>query len=77
MAAARMALHSAISSRNVEAPSARLSLAPMRVYTPSITVISAATAGTNEPTCAITAMSATYQKGHSEQALQPRSNSLA
>jgi hypothetical protein len=38
--------HSDISSRNVDDPIARLSLAPMRVYTPSSTVNSADAAGT-------------------------------
>ena len=51
--------HSDISSRNVDDPIARLSLAPMRVYTPSSTVSSAAAAGTYEPICAMSASSAT------------------
>eukprot|EP00982_Pelagococcus_subviridis_P010103 30968-Pelagococcus_subviridis.AAC.6 len=50
--------HSDISSRNVDAPIAMLSLAPMRVCTPSMTVISALAAGTNDPHCAMTTMSA-------------------
>ena len=57
-AAAKMEEHSDISSRNVDAPIAMLSLAPMRVCTPSMTVISALAAGTNDPHCAMTTMSA-------------------
>ena len=46
VASFKMDEHSDISSRNVDDPIARLSLAPMRVYTPSSTVSSADAAGT-------------------------------
>jgi hypothetical protein len=56
-----MAALSVISTMNVERPPARSSAAPIRVKIWSSGPRRAALAGTNEPTCAISAMSATWR----------------
>ena len=57
----RMFAVSCISTRKVERPRARSSPAPIRVKTRSRTPRRIAVAGTNEPTCAITASVATWR----------------
>ena len=56
-----MSASSLISTMKVDCPAARSSLAPMRVNTQSIMPISALFAGTKEPICAISTMSAVWR----------------
>ena len=54
-----MVATSAISTMKVDCPEARSSLAPMRVNTRSTSPIFALRAGTKEPICAMSTISAT------------------
>ena len=62
VAVLRMAAVSVISTMKVERPRERLSEAPMRVNTRSISGSVADSAGTNPPICAIMAISAACRK---------------
>ena len=59
VACRRISATSLISTMKVDWPPARSSLAPMRVKMRSTTPMRALLAGTNEPTCAMSVMSAT------------------
>ncbi|OQA90347.1 MAG: hypothetical protein BWY28_00274 [bacterium ADurb.Bin236] len=61
VAARRMWLNSVISTMKVDCPDARSSWAPMRVKTLSRRGMSALSAGTKEPMCAIRAIRAVWR----------------